>query len=491
MRQLYTIPRLFLKTAAQLICHCWATLAPASGRYSFLLGSILALYAGGIETVQAQVSGKVFRDFNSDGVLDNTQTRLEFGVSGVTVTATLAGGGVVTTTTSTSGTYAFTPAQVPAGTQVRLEFSGLPTGDYSTAMGSNNASAVQFVTGGTSTTAASFALNTPLDYCQTDPRFTVVCFARNNDVATEPVIIDMAYSLGRTMTPIDATDVDKDWASPSGANTTNYPVVKNNVADQGSVGTVFGTAWDRFHKQVLSGTFVRAYSTIKTNSSANGFAEGAIYRTTYANGVATGTALWLDLETLFGNDIAGTYVNDAVYPGPAVYGITGTNPNPIGYTGLGAMSVSRDGSEVYVVNLHTQEIFVIPINADGTAETNPANIKRFPFPVSDCAAGSWSYSKPYRAVLGLGVHPITGHVYATLTCNGPTAADLKGIVYSFDPADASPAATDFTKELEIPLNLKYPATNVNFSNVWYSQIVHPWESVTSAAQFYTNDVSNN
>ncbi len=74
-------------------------------------------------TVYADISGKVFHDFNSNGIQDIT----EAGVAGVTVTATDAAGNTANATTAADGTYTF-PNSGPtaSGKQVRLEFSNLP-----------------------------------------------------------------------------------------------------------------------------------------------------------------------------------------------------------------------------------------------------------------------------------------------------------------------------------------------------------------------------
>jgi SdrD B-like domain len=93
-------------------------------------------------TSQAQISGVVFRDFNGNGAKDNSATFNEPFVNGVTVKATLPNNTSFTTTTTGSGAYTFTVTQIPAGTQVRIEFSGLGLGDFSSFNGTGNATSV-------------------------------------------------------------------------------------------------------------------------------------------------------------------------------------------------------------------------------------------------------------------------------------------------------------------------------------------------------------
>ncbi|MEZ4986097.1 MAG: hypothetical protein R2795_13845 [Saprospiraceae bacterium] len=76
----------------------------------------------------------------------------------------------------------------------------------------------------------------------------------------------------------------------------------------------------------------------------------------------------------------------------------------------------------------------------------------------------------------MGIHPESGKVYATTTCNGFCCNGSSWVCVFFDPADNTPSSSDFALELTIPLNVSYPATNPNVS-YWYDQIVHPWDQL--------------
>ncbi|QMW02377.1 SdrD B-like domain-containing protein [Spirosoma foliorum] len=432
------------------------------------------------------IGGTAFRDYNSNGA----QGTNDPGISNVTVTifscdASGQSTQVSQEQTDVNGAYSFTG--LTPGTTYRVEFSNLPSGYTSTFKGTQNGSTIQFTQPGSC--SISVGLNQPNDYCQTDPGFAVVCFTRNNDGATEPTIIDMQYSTGQSFTSTSTADANYTWGQPSGG--ASYSIAAHNViATKGDVSTTFGLAWDRTHKQLLSGAFMRAYAPMQANVGGNTFGEATIYKIDYTTGSASTKSVWLDLETVYGDGFAGVYVADATYPGASIYGRTNGTPAKIGYTGLGSMQFARDGHELYTINLKTQELLVIPVNSDGTAVANAAQIKRFPLPTDGCPTGNWSDGRPYQAVLGLGVHPSTNRVYATVTCTGPTADDLKGIVYSVDASDATPASTDFRQELDVPLNLNIPATNVNVAQ-YYGQNVHPWEVVTANSTFYNNNGDNN
>ncbi|MBO0948159.1 SdrD B-like domain-containing protein [Fibrella forsythiae] len=423
-----------------------------------------------------QVGGTIYNDFDASG----TQTTAEPGLSGITVNiyacdangnSTLAG----TTTTDFIGNYFF--SGLTDGVTYRVEFSNVPARFEQSAWGANSGTSVQFVK--SPSCGVSLGLSDPTNYCAADAPVAVVCFARNTDGVAEPTIITVSYADGTDFVARAAIDATKDWATPTGV----LPLAaKATIANVGDVATTFGLTWDKTHKQAFTGAYARAFAPMKT--AANGFGEGVIYKIKYANGSATTPGVWLDLETVLGAGVSGTFVTDATFPAADVGGLIGNNSAKIGYTGLGSMRMASDDSELYVVNLNKLEVLVIPVDAAGAPVT--AQLKRFPLPTDGCPTGSWSDGRPYRAALGLGVHPATKRVYATLTCTGPTLADLKGLVYSFDPSVASPSASDFRLETTVPLNTSIPATNPNV-NPWYEQTVHAWDVFnTPGSAPYTN-----
>ncbi|MBP6624311.1 MAG: hypothetical protein KA198_04020, partial [Chitinophagaceae bacterium] len=428
--------------------------------------------------------GKVFMDF--DGSSTQSSHTKEPGVKNVTVRAYKVNGNYIDAITDSLGEYSFTGAQIDAGEKVRIEFINLPAGFYDGFKGSGSNTTVQFVTGSPSANNANLALSLPGHFSSTtDPYFAVVNFKRNTEANTLATITFMDTNKTKIFVPNGATDINKEWATPDNATAGNYPIpTRFTAATTAQVGTTLGLAWNKYHKKLLTGAYMRGWTKMGSNSSANGFGEGVIYQIPINGTTVSAPTVWLDLETLLGDDIAGTYVNDANHGGNGVFGRTNLNPNKIGYTGLGLMNFSADGSQLYVVNLNSLEVFVIPIDVNGNPPSSSSAIKRFKLPTIE-APGNWPDGRPHRAVLGLGVHPVTGHVYASMTCTGPTVSDLKGVVYSFDPNDATPDSTDFVKQLEIPLDIKRPSTNPNVA-VWYAQKNKPWETVTANTLFYPN-----
>ncbi|MBC6993971.1 SdrD B-like domain-containing protein [Neolewinella lacunae] len=431
-----------------------------------------------------ELGGNVFNDFNNDGA-DAGAT--EVGQGNVLVEIYECDGATPVATTYTNANGDWSVDDSGFTYPVRVEFS-TPLQDYlqPSYAGADNGTDVQFVDA--PSCEVDYGVIDISQYCNENPLVAVVCFPRNTDGSAEPIVVFVETNDARNWPgPSIAGDTDGRWGIPAGATAANYPAVAEVFATKVQVETTFGLDWDADNSRLYTGAYMRAFASMGSNSSSNGFAEGAIYEIPIdlANSTSTSAQMWLDLETLLGDGIAGTFIADAVFPGPAAYGVNSLNPNQIGYTGLGSIKVSNDNSELYVVNLATREVLVIPIGPNGAAPTTAAEIKRFPLPTSQCG-GTFPDGRPLSAVLGLGVHPESGRVYATLTCTGPTIADVTGHVYSFDPSDATPSAADFNLELTIPLNINRPASSPN-SNRFWGQIGHPWETLIPSAVSYNND----
>ena len=156
----------------------------------------------------AQVSGKVFRDFNANGTKDNSTTFNEVFEPNIVINAYNSSGTLLATqTTAATGTtsnYTF-PAtgtnSIPSGTAVRLEFI-LPNYYFATKGNISNTS-VQFVTAGVATTA-DLGINTPSDYCQSSPFLASTAYVSspgntgtNNGLSALPVGVGGSNAPGK------------------------------------------------------------------------------------------------------------------------------------------------------------------------------------------------------------------------------------------------------------------------------------------------------
>lgn len=139
-------------------------------RTKFLLVIMLIAFFSQ-DNLQAQVSGYVFRDFNANGVKENTTSYNEPFVANVTVTAfDSTGAAVGTMQTNSSGAYNFTGLNLP----LRIEFTDFDSTDYPAAFGAGNGSNVQFYT--VSSSNANFGINYPSNYCQSSPEVATNIF---------------------------------------------------------------------------------------------------------------------------------------------------------------------------------------------------------------------------------------------------------------------------------------------------------------------------
>ena len=131
----------------------------------------------------AQVSGVVFRDFDSNGMRSDTLP-IEWGISGVTVRAFIDFSQLpVSTTTDADGHYAFGADQIPAGKSVRIEFDNFLIGYYNSSYGSNNGTSVQFAK--SPATRIDLGINYPSDYCQREGKLLITsCFVNGDSQST-------------------------------------------------------------------------------------------------------------------------------------------------------------------------------------------------------------------------------------------------------------------------------------------------------------------
>ncbi|OIN60612.1 SdrD B-like domain-containing protein [Arsenicibacter rosenii] len=448
-----------------------------------LLIPLVVLLVFGAEQAFSQVSGRVYREFNMNGKADaavsNTfsdkagnnatsiQTRYaEVGIPGVTITVYGDNEQILgTATTNATGSWTVTVPGSYTATNVIVEcqppasLAFLQTGPF----GNDNSTTVARVA--KTATNVNFTFGLGSEHAQDNPDLAMACFALPNpSVASgspgtaEPMVIRFPYNSGGPLTNGTRASTTAGSTGLNYYSATEYPgsPSKQVLTTFGQTGTVYGVTYDKRRNRLFTSAFERAYTGI---GAAGAGGEGRIYVTTLAaSGSAVSTTTWLDLESALSANVAG--IDPAITGGLNFVSSNVTvsyfEHNKIGHISLGDLEMSPDGKTVYVVNLYSKEIYGIPLNADGTPNT--AGIKTFT-PPSPCASGSFSTdpaspagTRPYNALLGLGVHPETGRVYCTVTCTGPSSASMSGTVYSFDPGAATPA---FTNELQIPLNFTF------------------------------------
>ena len=358
----------------------------------------------------AQISGNVFRDFNANGIKDNSTTFNEPLAAGVTVKAyNLQNIEVGSTTSDANGAYAFTGLTLP----LRIEFTGLTVGDFSAAAGTGNNSSVQFYS--TATTTANFGVNYPDDYCNNNP-----FFASNVYVASPGT--NGANGL---------------VAIPYGTTGTGAPLKQELNTPYNTIGSVWGMAHQRESNTLFSSAFMKRHTAFGTGGT------GEIYRTTGTNNPSTSSTLpYIDLQTL-------AAITTGANPHATDLTIDQDNANgspydAVGKISLGDMDISADGKYLFVVNLFEKKLHRIFIDnpAKPAASLTAADVTSWDIP-NPCDAANGT-SRPW----GLAVN--RGKVYVGVVCDASISLskdNLSATVYEMDSATGT-----FTSVLNFPLD---------------------------------------
>jgi hypothetical protein len=337
--------------------------SPGSGwvtTYSVTSGSDIASGANAVVTltnaitatpfIVTQITGTVYNDYNSDGLMTANGVVTDTGVQSVTVTAIALNGTTLgPAQTNASGVYTLSTggAQGP----YRLEFTNLPAGYEPSRAGAQNGTSVQFINNAAQASDANFGVVKPCDYCQNDPYLATSSIVNGDNngliTTTYPTVWLFRDSRGTTA------------HATAGPGTSPLPLTPT-LANQ--IGTVYGQAYQNTSKSLFFGTFVRAYTGFPAGGST-----GSIYRVTPgADGVwgsaDDSTSLFVDLNTLFGSPVAGATPNWATNGGAA----------SVGFTGYGDLDMSEDGTTLYAMNLADHKVYQIPLGSDLLAPTAPA-----------------------------------------------------------------------------------------------------------------------
>ncbi len=345
------------------------------------------------------LAGSVFIDYNANGIRESNETD---GQPGLTVTVTDAQGQSLTTVTDAGGRYGFDRT---LAYPVRLSFTGLSTGLFSTLRGANNRTTVQFIDA--PDCGYDLAVNQPQDYCQTNPYIATSCFVAA-DLPTATAVIRFRTS--------EVSVLAQPFNQPTGSQFQQVPLMTEQaLTNQRQVGSVHGLVWHRSEQTLLASAFARINAQLPSGL-------GAIYKLTNLTS-ASATVATLVTVTNVGS---GTVSADDV-----------------GKKGLGNLELSADQQTLYTINLNTRVIVSIPLI--GTALT-PGIITEIPIPApADCQADF----RPFA------IRQYGGKLYVGLTCGAADAASLKAYVYEYD-------GTTFTLRLTIPFTYERANINANY-----------------------------
>jgi uncharacterized repeat protein (TIGR01451 family) len=402
----------------------------------------------------ADISGKVFRDFNANGVQDNSGAFNESGVGGLTVTCTDSVGGTGSTTTSTNtatlGTYTLTGCTGAS----RIEFgTGLPN-DYASATSAENKTNVQFITA--PATNINFGLNYPGDYCSADPK----------------VLVTSQYAGDGTGSNSTLGGLHSFLASTSGGYSPNNLIELTKA----QVGTTWGLAFDKTNKRVFQSSFLKRHAGLKdglgyiyisTEAGANlGYTNSFnLQGVTPANGGAA-----IDLGSVCRSQGCGTIDSDYIIsPDPAVASIDLDAFGKVGKAGLGGLEITPDNKQLWAVNLYQSALIRMDATLANTAF--PGAVEQYLLKdlsgLPTCTGGTF---RPFA----LTFHRDKGYLGGVCDASiSNTSNDLVAHVLSFNPNNV---AAGFTSVASVNLNYNRGSDWITADNsAHYYWQWHPWQ----------------
>jgi Secretion system C-terminal sorting domain/SdrD B-like domain len=420
----------------------------------------------------AQVSGTVFRDYNSNGVKDNTASFNEPFVAGITVKATLASGTSFTTTSNALGFYKFTAGQVPAFSPVRIEFSGLAIGDHSAFTGIDNKSNVAFVTA--PSVNVNYGVSAPDDYW-------------NNAVIPDPPLIAAVQRRGAITNPFtqgqfSIVHLNNSSSGPNNPTDNNQVTIDTTkaIATFSQTGSVFGLAYQRKQDRFFSTALLKRVSGLGPqgaggiyvmNRSGSTWAYSGSF-TLQGVAPANGGAV-LDFGSITRVTGAANAGDDNYIPDDnSHHGRDNDAFAKVGTMSYGDIEADPNSDKLYTINLYQKSLVVF----DGSATTaamngaSPAALSAFTrayvitsLPGCPAPTGLGNNIRPYAVKIykGKGYIGVVSDAMAT-----QNNSDLKGYILQFDPANITAGFTT--------------VITINFDNYSLPSYFRPW--VTTWAQ---------
>lgn len=409
------------------------------------------------QLVAADISGVVFRDFNANGV-QNYSSPQEPGIGGIAVTCTDTNGGTGTALSSIDpnnlGSYTLTGCTG----DVRVVFAPNLVNDYSSTLSINDNTNVRFVKDGQ--TELNYGINYPVDYCPVDPTILVPAHYAGDGTGSNSSLGGL-YSFA---------------ASSTGRSTD--PAV---AITKGTVGTVWGVAYDNTQQRVYLSSYLKRHTGLK-----NGL--GSIYIATENNSalnyetnfdlqgvIPSNTGIAIDLGTVCrsavcannaGNSgIASEYI---IPPAPDTFQHDLDSFGKIAKTGLGALELTPDNTELWAVNLYQRAL--IKLDATQAINTFPGSVEQYTL---DSLAGTPACVGGVLRPFGLTFYRDKGYLGTVCDASiSKQASDLKAYVLSFDPKQIIDGFSTV-----VSINLDYNRggdTDSATNHIWGYFQWHPW-----------------
>lgn len=370
-------------------------------------------------TLQAQISGRIYKDFNANGCWDSTATYLDQGRIGTLVEVyNKSGNLIVSTTTDATGKY-FIPSIVG---DVRVHLIPAPyyTDGFITKKNQGSQSSIQFVKA--PATNIDLGMNYADDYCGNNPQVVVPCYV---------------VGIGNVLTPNDGLALFN-----YGASGIDHSQIRMPNASLAMIGSTWGGAYQKETGSFFMAAFMKRHANFGIGGT------GGIYITkNVADPANSSTELYLKLSDFginTGSDphSAPNYQLDTI-------GVNGNPFDDVGKIGLGDLDISNDGKYLYVVNLKERKLHEIFIdNPHKPAGTiTAADVRTWNIP-----SGFDEVNKGIGRPFGLLYRQ--EKIYVGVICDASISKDsndLKARIYEMKPADA---VVSWKLDLEFLLNYR-------------------------------------
>ncbi|MEZ0539661.1 SdrD B-like domain-containing protein [Fibrella arboris] len=390
----------------------------------------------------AGLGGTVFNDFNADGIHQPGEST---GLPDILVRAITPAGTVLTTTTDSTGKY--TLALPTAAYPVRVEFGNVPTyAGNGTPVGADGQTTVQFVNG--PDCAVDLGVLNAQEYCQNDPLIIVPCFVNGDPLPAGGVsgsldaLVALPYSL--------RGNKDMSRMTP--------------LANAGQVGSLWGTAYNKFTKRLYSSAVVRRHVGLGPGGI------GGIYVTdmTGPNLGTANTSLLVNLNDI-GINLGSlpTNTDRGLQPEPRSSSHDSLAFSAVGKVGIGDMDLAEDGSLLWFTNLSDGQLYSLRVPASGAP--GPTDWAAHPLPLDTlCSSG-------VRRIWG--VKTYQGKVYVGAVCDASLSKhkqDLRAVVLAYTPGPGNSLGSGGTFKVIFDFPLTYPKGAPDWTDFsirgWF-----PWE----------------
>ena len=378
----------------------------------FLLAAILLCVPG-----YSQVSGVVYRDFDGSGTRTLADP-VEIGASGVKVRAYVGSSETpLLTTTDAQGEFSYSAAQIPADSDVKIEFYDLAKSDYSGPFGAQSGTSLQFLKAPSD--QVLFGIYYPEEYCDTrSPVIVTSCFINGDpmlggNAGDLPALVSFPYNASGLTSP------------------TNFP--PRDLGAAKDIGAVWGVLYHRESEQFVSSAI------LKRHAGFGPLGTGGLYITDFVTGSSTS---FIDVKTI------GIDTGDDPHAGlSADFGDPSLDTvalRMVGKASIGTLTSGRRSRRLFLSNLKDRKIYSLYVGPDLSVPVRDS-VRSYTIP-NNCADPEdfrpWAL-KSYR-----------GEVYVGTVCSGETSGDtarLSGAVYKFNPEEDEPT---FTQVLSFPFSFK-------------------------------------